>query len=63
MAHHHQATPRARDGDVEASGITQEAHLATGVGTYRAHQDQVLKKTGKFRENVEKLNGNAGTNG
>ena len=50
VSHHHQATPRARDGDVEASGIAQETHLATGVGTYRAHQNQVLKKTGMKNE-------------
>ena len=62
VSHHHQATPRARDGDVEAAGIAQETHLATGVGTYRAHQNQVLKKTGKLRNWME-INGNAGTNG
>ncbi len=47
MAHHHQATPWAGDGDIQAPRISQETHFPSGIGTHRRNQNQILC----FRQN------------
>ena len=42
MAHHHQATPWAGDGDIQAPRISQETHFPRGIGAHRRNQNQIL---------------------